>query len=353
MSILSPVRRTFPFAAILMAAVLAGCATEEAPPPAPPAPPPPAAAMSPKLIEMASIYSSYVSKALAISPNFTDGQAVAAGLRSGAAYEPEQMTRGAIAYGAIAALQDPAFVAGARAYVGDKARRDQVIYELMKDPAYAVGLPGSDSAAGLVLAALGGDAKKVYDQGKLVRQSAYDIQKSAWSKGDVSGREARLTQAKSLSVTASLPEMSETARLTQAFNGAAPLGLSGAPAAAPYTPMVVRSLAVAALAALGAADDAHLEQVLPLMAETTGKQCMSLAKLNLYQCLAVARPHFEDVFCLGEHVMMDTGRCMMKSVGVALPTEARYIPTADTGRAYVTPPAKKAAVKKAPAKKKS
>jgi hypothetical protein len=44
-----------------------------------------------------------------------------------------------------------------------------------------------------------------------------------------------------------------------------------------------------------------------------------MSKLNLYQCLAVAKPHYEDVFCLGQHVMMDTGACLMKGVGMAEP----------------------------------
>jgi hypothetical protein len=83
--------------------------------------------------------------------------------------------------------------------------------------------------------------------------------------------------------------------------------------------MVMRSLAVAALAALGYADDASLEQVMPIMAEPTSAQCLNMSKLNLYQCLAVAKPHYEDVFCLGQHVLMDTGSCLMKGVGVAEP----------------------------------
>ena len=83
--------------------------------------------------------------------------------------------------------------------------------------------------------------------------------------------------------------------------------------------MVVRSLAVAALAALGYADDASLEQVMPIMAEPNSAQCLNMSKLNLYQCLAVAKPHYEDVFCLGQHVLMDTGACLMKSVGLTEP----------------------------------
>jgi hypothetical protein len=111
-----------------------------------------------------------------------------------------------------------------------------------------------------------------------------------------------------------------SAKLQQAVTGTQPLAtLTADPAAPPYSPLVVRSLAVAALGALGYADDASLEQVMPLTAEPNSAQCLNMSKLNLYQCLAVAKPHYEDVFCLGQHVLIDTGACLMKGVGMAEP----------------------------------
>lgn len=358
MSLLSTARRILPPVAPSLiigafAAILASCT--EAPPAVvapPPPPPPPAVALSPKVIELASVYRAYVARAASITPTFSDGQAVAASLRAGASYEPQQLMRGAIAYGAVAALQDPAFVAGVRTYVGDAEQRQKIAYEILKDPAYAVGITGSASAAGLVVKALGDDGQRLYDQGKQVKQSAYDIQKQPWSKADVAGREARLIQMKQVSGQALMGEMGETTRLTQAVSGATPLGLSPNTVSPPYTPLVIRSLAVAALAALGQADDSKLEQVMPLMAETAASSCMTFAKLNLYQCLAVAKPHYEDIFCLGEHIMMDTGRCLLKGAGVRVPEEPRFIPVEGSGKAYAPPPVKKAPAKKpAPRKK--
>ncbi len=40
-----------------------------------------------------------------------------------------------------------------------------------------------------------------------------------------------------------------------------------------------------------------------------------MSKLNLYQCLSVARPYYEDVYCLGLHALADTGRCVIGSLG--------------------------------------
>src|SRR5690606_5974879 len=184
-------------------------------------------ALSSKVIEMASAYRIYVSRAGAISPQFTNGAAVAEGVRTGAAYEPQQLLRGAIAYGAVAALQDPAFVAGVRTYAGDADQRRTIAYEIMKDPAYVVGISGSSSAAGLVKTALGEDGKKLLAQGRLVKQAAYDVQRSNWSKAHVPAPALRLAEAKQLSTAPLMGEVAETARLTQASVGAGPLGLTG------------------------------------------------------------------------------------------------------------------------------
>lgn len=332
-----PVRRSVTLAALAVAALLASCA--EAPAPAPP-PAPPSVSLSPKLIEQASAYRAYVSRATAISPGFTSGQQVSDAVRAGAAYQPDQLLRGAIAYGAIVALQDPSFVTGVRAYVGDTTQRQKVAYDIMRDPAYVIGISGSASAAGLVIGALGDNGGKLLEQGRLVRQAAYDVQHSSWSKGEVAGRDARLMQAKELSATPILGETADTLRLQQASVGAAPLGLTGAAVPPPYSPLVVRSLAVAALAALGYADDAGLPTVMGLMTDPASTTCLKMSKLNLYQCLAVAKPYYEDVFCLGVHIMADTGACIMKGAGVAVPTdpmvEAAKARAADAAAAKLT-----------------
>jgi hypothetical protein len=313
-----PVRRSVTFAALAAAALLASCA--QPPPAAPPAPPPPVS-LAPKLIEQASAYRAYVARSSAISPAFTSGQQVADAVRTGAAFEPDQLLRGAIVYGAVAALQDPSFVAGVRIYAADPAQRQKIAFEIMKDPAYVVGISGSGSAAGLVISAVGDSGRKLLEQGRLVKQAAYDVQHSAWSKEDVAGRDARLALAKQLSTTPGLGATDETARLQQASVGAAPMGLTAAAAAPPYTPMVIRSLALAALAALGYADDASLDTITPLIVDPASATCLRMSKLNLYQCLAVAKPNYEDVFCLGVHVMQDTGSCLMKGVGMAIPPD--------------------------------
>lgn len=338
-----PVRAVL--AATVAAALLASCA--EAPPPVitPPPPAAPTVSLSPKLIELAAAYRGYMTRTTAITPDFADGAGVARSVQVGASYEPNQLVRGAIAYSAVVALQDKAFVEGVRVYAKDPVQRRQIAYEIMKDPAYAVGISGSDSAAGLVIATLGGDAQRLYDQGKAIKQAAYDIQKQPWSKAEVASRDVRLAGAKSVSATAMMGDVAETARLQQASTGVASLGLTATAAPPPYTPTVIRGLAIAALAVLGEATDANAEQLTALTHEPNIGMCMSTSKLNLYQCLAVSRPNYEDVFCLGQHVMMDTGRCVIRAAGLPEPYEARYIPDAKT-IAKGMPTKKSPAVKK-------
>ena len=112
---------------------------------------------------------------------------------------------------------------------------------------------------------------------------------------------------------------------------------------------MIRSLAIGALAVLGEAGDANLEHLLALTAEPNITSCMSMSKLNLYQCLAVARPHYEDVFCLGQHVMMDTGRCVIRAAGLPEPYEAKFVPSQESinrGMTAAKTPAKKGSKKR-------
>jgi len=327
MSALPPVRlaqRSLSKAALLaclaLVVGLAGCESPApAPAPAPPVPPPLAVAPPPppvllphKVVELAGIYEEYVRHAAAIDPGFTAGSNVADSLKTGETYVVDQFQRGQTAYGAIVALQDPTFVASLRAFAKDPQRRSEIANQLVADPSYAAGFPGADSAAGLVVAAFTEHGQKLLATGARIHQAAYDVQHQSWSKADVPDRPARLALAKALSTEEQKAIDEDTLRLTKNVDGTQPMGLASPPVAPPYTPLVARSLAVAAMAALGEGGEEFAPQLTALLAENNEGQCLSMAKLNLYQCLAVARPHYEDVFCLGQHAVQDTGQCVMK-----------------------------------------
>jgi hypothetical protein len=73
-------------------------------------------------------------------------------------------------------------------------------------------------------------------------------------------------------------------------------------------------MALAALAKLGEAGDRDMEALGPILTEYYSSDCLHMAKLNLYQCMAVAAPHYENVFCLGQHAMTDTGQCVASAI---------------------------------------
>jgi hypothetical protein len=323
--------------AVVAATLLASCETPPPPPPvvlAPPAPPP--ITLSSSIVEKASAFRGYMQRAAAIGSTFENGDQIQASLKVGVGYEPKQFLSGATAYAAVLALQDPTYVASVRAFAADPTQRQQVINQLIADPAYAVGFKGSDTAAGRIIDTLGADGLKLYTAGKAVKQSAYDVQRAKWSLLPVLDRDGRLAYAKTMSATPALADSADVAALRQAsLSGvtapapapipvvdAAAAPVAGPRAAAPpYKPLVIRGMAVAALAALGYAGDDKLALIDAVMAEPASAMCLNMAKLNTYQCLAVSKPHYEDVFCLGQHIMIDTGMCVIKASGAEMPYE--------------------------------
>jgi hypothetical protein len=312
---MSSIARLRPIGIASAVCALAALAVACAEPKATVAPPPPQVSLPSKVIQAATAYEAYVNKASEITPDFADGAAVAAKLRAGAAYNAVQFQRGEVAYAAIVALQDPAFVAGVRAYTANPTTQAQVVNELVRDPAYVIGVKGSDSAAGLVIAALDAQGTKLRGAGEKVRLAAYEVQKQAWSKTAVVDRDARLAAVKGLSNAAVAPTMEDNARLQSAATGQQPLMLTGAATPPPYTPAVIRGLAVAALAVLGQGSEDRTDFMWAMLEESNQMLCLNMAKMNLNQCLAVSKPYYEDVFCLGVHAMKDTGACVIKGAG--------------------------------------
>ena len=331
---------------LLLAGAAAGpaFARKRPPPPPPPAAPPPEPeipvgqpVLAGYVIDSASAFATYMRAASALSPTFTDGSQVARELLAGSTAEQHQMQQGVIAYAAIVALQDPTFVEAVRSFAHHASTRDQMVRYIQDNPAYVMTLEGHDSAAQRVIAALGSQALRVKLTADKIQQESLDIQlKAAWSKKWVPDPAGRLATVKQLSSAPIVPADDVKAVLSSAASGSAPLPADPAPATDPppgaaaapiagqpvYTEAVARGMALAALAVLGKASDADLAIVMPLMIDHDDSDCFSAEKLNLYQCLAVARPYYEDMYCLGLHGIGDIGRCVMHSIGMAEPPAA-------------------------------
>ena len=308
------VRRAGLIGALSVSLSVAACQTPE--PPAPPPPPPlPAVALNAGVAEAASIYLGYISMSSTLGASFSNGAEVRQSMLQASAYEPAQLSRGMVAYAAIIALQSPEFVNGVRNLAADPANRDTLLRQIIADPAYAAQLPGAAQAAGLISAQLQGNGNGMYAAGAAIKQTAYDIQRQRWSAQHVTDRESRLEQVRVLGVTPLNVDYVSSATLQQAALSGHGLNLSAAQASPPYTQAVVRGLALAALAALGQAGEDNRVQTEALLNEPVSADCLNFTRLMILQCLAASRPHYEEIFCLGQHLMMDTAQCVIDSAG--------------------------------------
>ncbi|HEY1752882.1 MAG TPA: hypothetical protein VGG29_16615 [Caulobacteraceae bacterium] len=266
-------------------------------------------ALPQEVVSSATAFEHYMTSAARIDSGFSSGASVARSVDAAASYQPAQLEEGMIAYGAIAALQDDRFVAGVEQAGGRGEDRAAFAERLIEDPYAATRVDGAEGAAERVEAALAAKARPLMSAATLVNRSAYTVQHQAWSKVMVANAQGRLAQVKSLSAQRAAPSDDESQAMMQALAGADPRDAAGE-APAGFTAIEARSLALAAESVLGRAGGAERDRLAPLLTEADSAQCLKMAKLNLYQCMAVAGPQYEDIFCMGQHAMLDTGQCV-------------------------------------------
>lgn len=282
---------------------------------------PPPVALNDSVAQSAAVYLTFTRDMATIQGGFASPQAVQAALRRGAAYDANQISRGLVAYASILALQSPEFVSGIRQAGAEPAARRQMIDRIVANPAYASTLPGAEAAASLVMGVLEADIVALSTAADSVESDAYNIQysgdqRNGWGRASLDNREARLQALKDLSRPVAAPS-SETARLYAASNRGSGLGVTaGRTRRAPYAQSVTNALAMAALASLGAAGENARANTDALQYDRASQDCLASSKLNLFQCMAAARPTYEEMFCLGRHVIRDLSTCAR---GAALP----------------------------------
>ncbi|MBU1385649.1 MAG: hypothetical protein KKG14_07620 [Alphaproteobacteria bacterium] len=304
---------------------------------------PPPISLNQSVIQAAAVYMAFSRDMAAIEGGFTSPEQIQAALRQGASYDPDQISRGLVAYASILALQSPEFVAGVRSMAADPAAREALVADIVADPARATRLPGAPAAAGLVMATLGADIGALGRAADSIENDAYAIQarydpRRSWGVAPVSDRAGRLEAAKTRS-TVVQPSAEETSRLfAAAHSGGGALPVSGEPRDAPYPAAVVNALALAALASLGYAGENARANTDALQFDRVSQGCLTMAKLNLFQCLAASRPNYEDMFCLGRHIVRDLATC---SRGAAMP--AAVVTVSDV-TAEPAPPAERPVV---------
>jgi hypothetical protein len=255
-----------------------------------------------RLTNGAAAYESYVRSAAAIDPQFTDARSVQSALTVAESYNPSQLQEGAIAYAAALALRNHAFVDGVR------AQNDRGLAEaLIADPADVLHLPGAFAAARDVSGVMQAQAAAVRGAGRQISGAAYSVQHQAWSRGPVDEPQKILVLAKTSAMKLATADLASKRRLLDSI-AVAPRESSATP---PPSDEVTQGLALAAVAILGGAGDAQESRFEPLLRDLRNEDCLRMARMNLNQCLAVAGPQYEDVFCLGQHAVGETGQCLL------------------------------------------
>jgi hypothetical protein len=306
----SPGRK--PLAASLMAVLaLAGCATQSAVQPQARGGSPARMRADPEVEAQAAAFESFMRKAGAIDPAFSGPAAVGQALQTGAGYDPKQLEAGMVAFAAVAALQDPAFVAGVRRQGRDAKAGRELERQLAARPDTALALPGADAAASRARAALFRQGAGLAEGGQKVKAASYTLQRQAWAKTKVSDAPGRLIRVKAVAKAVYRPTGDDQARL---YRSVAETGARGGAA----SPVVARGVALAALTALG---DGKAGAA--LLAEPKSGMCVRVAKLNFHQCLASAGPYYEDIYCLGQHAMIEPAQCVAAAAGAPPPAKRR------------------------------
>jgi hypothetical protein len=201
-----------------------------------------------------------------------------------------------------------------------------MVAKIFASPARALDFADGYKAAGLAKQALAAAGMRLFDDGNRVKMSAYSIQHQAWSLTEIPDRDGRAAAVKRLSSTQHTAPLAEEAQLEALVEGGPSTIDPEGPAGGPYSLLVVRAVALAALAAIGEANDDAAPRLRWMSDDYYLDHCLAEAKLALFECLAVAKPNYEDIFCLGQHAMKDTGACLVKATGAVVPIEIETTP---------------------------
>jgi hypothetical protein len=298
----------------------------------PPADPGPRVAIARRLVDAAGAFDGYMRRASAIKADFGSGGAVAHAVALGSVYEPTQLEQGAIAYAALVALQDPLFVQAVQDAGTDPRAREAFAARLADQPESVLAAGAARRTATRVSAVLGRMGADLVVAGTAVKQASYDLQSQDWSKGAIVSGDERLARIKAQSTVPVSLVAADQAHLIGSLTAFRSSEARSPAEAETATAVVTRGMALAALAVLGKAGDDQAQRVDALLNDPLDAQCLRMAKLNEYQCLAVAGPHYENLFCLGNHGMMETGKCIAAAAGVSLEALA---PQADRRSVFV------------------
>lgn len=294
------------------------------------------AAAYPPLVREAGRLALYFDDAEALANDeMTALEELDAALNTIASYAPADLSRSWVAYAALVAGQSPEFIDGARStadYYGSRRLRRG----LTDHPGYAASMPGAAEARARVIEYVRNASIEVFTAGEAVRMAAYTLQSNQWARARVTDNDARINALRAASLrprfapgatyaSISAPgfpterEFSRRSSEIEIFNGVFDLNIDYATSARldlATNPNINgpdfadRAISLAALAAIGGAEDDNVESVNTLLYEPDADQCMAMARAHFHQCIAAAHFRYEDPFCIAQHGLSDVAQCL-------------------------------------------
>jgi hypothetical protein len=276
-------------------------------------------------LEAYALYQNDVSALLDLE--LDSGQAIDTALARLSRHNPERVSRGWIAYGALTAAQSPAFAAGVERRVRDQGR-EPVLRQLRSDLSYARRQPaGSAQAIRLILSTASADSARAASAGArydgIARSNAAWLRSTARRTANVRGASHLTPEMRERLQVGALAE--RPLRDADAFGGRRFWdSLAGREASAPrgrgsrerrdYSPVTDHMLTLGALVVAGAADSER-RRVSALLDEPLTQSCLEMQRLQLRQCVSVSHDVSERAYCVGRHGLSGPGGCFGNVVG--------------------------------------
>ena len=276
----------------------------------------PSISIAKRVVESAGAFERYFRTAAAVRSDFDGAASVSGALMASGAYDARQLEEGAVAYAALVALQQPAFVDALSSYSADPTERRGFIERLAATPELILRVPGASQAAAMASGALGEMGSRLVSRGQAVTAAAFTVQREPWAQEPIAEPAERLARIRAAGVTPGRLSERETSQLLKHLVERRTVHESSGADARPTT-TVLRGLSLAAAAVLGQASESRADSLSSLMRDPEDGTCLRRAKLNLHQCLAASGPQYEDVFCAGRHAMVETGQCIVRAAGGA------------------------------------
>ena len=245
-------------------------------------------------------------------------------------HDSKDMSTGWVAYAALVAADTPEFAAALEKELSAKPKgkgkkgmsgKDAFLAKLNENPDYVMRMPGAQAAIQRVLTMTAQDANRFAALGEAFKQQAYSMQRTAWGKSKIPAGSQRNAEAANFG--ANRPQTPTPAMQPVTNDGVTAPQLTsldaawspgwGAGAKSPgslepnATVVMNRVMTLAARYGVGGVNTAVVDTYAK---NDRADQCLSMAKLTLRQCIAATRAPYEEAFCLGEHALNDTSRCI-------------------------------------------